>query len=81
MTKRNSFSREFKLEAVRLLEQGDKDVSVLARELGVPRNRLYKWREEIKESKGPGSIYPKYPAWLLLPRGLGYINNSHEEAE
>lgn len=49
MTKRNSFSREFKLEAVRLLEQGDKDVSVLARELGVPRNRLYKWREEIKK--------------------------------
>ena len=49
MTKRNSFSREFKLEAVRLLEQGDKEASVLARELGVPRNRLYKWREEIKK--------------------------------
>lgn len=49
MTKRNSFSREFKLEAVRLLEQGDKNASVLARELGVPRNRLYKWREEIKQ--------------------------------
>lgn len=49
MTKRNSFTREFKLEAVRLLEQGDKNVSVLARELGVPRNRLYKWREEIRK--------------------------------
>ena len=48
MTKRNSFTREFKLEAVRLLEQGDKNASVLARELGVPRNRLYKWREQIK---------------------------------
>ena len=48
MTKANSFTREFKLEAVRLLEQGDKNASVLARELGVPRNRLYKWREEIK---------------------------------
>ena len=48
MTKRTSFTREFKLEAVLLLEQGDKNASVLARELGVPRNRLYKWREEIK---------------------------------
>ena len=42
MTKRNAFTREFQLEAVRLLEQGDNDVSVLARELGVPRNRPYK---------------------------------------
>jgi transposase-like protein len=49
MTKRNSFTREFKLEAVRLLELGDKEASVLARELGVPRNRLYKWRDEIKK--------------------------------
>jgi len=48
MTKRNTFSREFKLEAVRLLDQGDQNASDLARELGVPRNRLYKWRDEIK---------------------------------
>ena len=49
MTKRNSFSREFKIEAVRLLERGDQEASILARELGVPRNRLYKWRDEIKK--------------------------------
>lgn len=45
--KRQQFSREFKLEAVRLLEEGDKPVSELARELGVPRNRLYKWKAEV----------------------------------
>ncbi len=50
MTKRNSFSRDFKREAVRLLELGDKKASELARELGVPRNRLYKWREEIRKN-------------------------------
>ena len=50
MTKRNSFSRDFKREAVRLLELGDKKTSDLARELGVPRNRLYKWREEIRKN-------------------------------
>lgn len=49
MTKQNSFSREFKLEAVRLLELGERNAADLARELGVPRNRLYKWREEIKD--------------------------------
>jgi len=47
MVKRRVFSREFKREAVRLLEQGDKAASDLARELGVARNRLYKWQQEI----------------------------------
>ena len=45
--KRQRFSREFKREAVRLLEKGDKPVSALARELGVSRNRLYKWKAEV----------------------------------
>lgn len=45
---RQTFSPEFKREAVRLLEQGDKDGSQLARELGVKRNQLYKWQVEIR---------------------------------
>lgn len=44
---RQRFTAEFKREAVRLLERGDKPVSQLALELGVPRNRLYKWRDAI----------------------------------
>ncbi len=47
MTKRRRFTREFKLEAVRLLESGEKKPADLARELAVPRNRLYKWREAL----------------------------------
>ncbi len=57
MTKRNTFSREFKIEAVRLLEQGDKKASDLARELGIARNKLYKWREELK-SKDVETAFP-----------------------
>lgn len=37
---RQGFTAEFKREAVRLLEQGDKPVTQLSVELGVPRNRL-----------------------------------------
>ena len=59
MAKRKTFSREFKLEAIRLMESGDKKSSDLARELGVPRNRLYKWREQLQAKDGaaafPGS--------------------------
>ena len=58
--KRKRFTREFKLEALRLLEQRDKSGATLARELGVRRNQLYKWRREVQlrgeqeAFKGPG---------------------------
>ena len=42
MKKRKQFTREFKLEAVRLLEEGDKPPAELARELGVRRNQAGK---------------------------------------
>jgi len=45
MRKRAYFTREFKLEAVRLLEEGKKPASDIARELGVRRNQLYKWKD------------------------------------
>jgi len=46
---RQTFSPEFKREAVRLLEQGHKESSQLARELGVRRNQLYKWKNEVDQ--------------------------------
>ena len=57
---RTRFNKEFKLEAVRLLELGQKPVTQLALELGVARNQLYKWQEQLKKSgndsafRGPG---------------------------
>lgn len=44
---RSTFSPEFKREAVRLLELGEKEGSQIARELGIKRNQLYKWKDEI----------------------------------
>lgn len=57
MKKRRSFTREFKLEAVRLLDAGDKKPAELAHELGIPRNKLYKWHEELK-AKDPEAAFP-----------------------
>ncbi len=57
MPKRNTFSREFKLEAIRLMEVGDKKPAELARELGVPRNKLYLWREEL-QAKDRDTAFP-----------------------
>ncbi len=56
-SKRKSFTKEFKVEAVRLLELGEKSAAELARELGVRRNQLYKWQEQLakhQEAAFPG---------------------------
>jgi len=47
MGERKRFSKEFKEEAIRLLETTDKSAAELARELGVRRNQLYKWKEQV----------------------------------
>ena len=39
-------TKEFKLEAIRLLNAKEKPVAEIARELGVKRTLLYRWREE-----------------------------------
>lgn len=49
---RQRFSAEFKREAVRLLESGQKPATQLALELGVARNRLYKWQAQCKANGG-----------------------------
>jgi transposase-like protein len=56
MSKRKSFSAEFKLEAVRALTSG-KPAAELARELGVPRNQLYQWRSKY-QSSGTQDAFP-----------------------
>jgi transposase len=42
-------TKEFKAEAMKLLGAGDKPVSELARELGVKRTLLYRWRDQLRE--------------------------------
>ncbi|NOR70241.1 MAG: transposase [Methylomarinum sp.] len=46
-----TYTREFKIEAVRLMNESDKPSSELAAELGIRRNQLYKWKEQL-ENKG-----------------------------
>lgn len=52
---RQRYNREFKLEAVRLLELGQKPATQLALELGIRRNLLYKWQRELR-GKGEGAF-------------------------
>ena len=55
MTKRNSYSKEFKLEALRQLELGERPGAEIARDLGIRRNLLYKWQEQLS-NHGDGAF-------------------------
>ena len=52
------FSKEFKIEAVRLAEESDKPVTQIARELGLRQNQIYKWKKQLEaqgETAFPGT--------------------------
>lgn len=53
------YSKEFKCEAIRLLNERNKPISEIAVELGVKRTLLYRWRDQLnhkgdKAFSGPG---------------------------
>lgn len=50
MVKRQRFTAEFKREAVRLLDAGERPASEVAIDLGIRRNQLYKWKAELMRS-------------------------------
>lgn len=48
------YSREFKLEAVRLASLGEKSKAEIARELGIRVNQLRQWRLDFEEEARTG---------------------------
>lgn len=84
MQKRKTFSREFKREAVRLLEQGDKSGADLACELGIKRNQLYKWKEQLSakgEAAFPGHGRPANDKDAEIARLKGELERVREERD
>lgn len=51
MTKRNTFSREFKINTVKMITEEGKSVSEVSRELDVSKNTLYLWKKKYTEDK------------------------------
>lgn len=46
------YTKEFKLEALRLMEESERPSSEIAMELGIRRNQLYKWKEQLEKNGG-----------------------------
>ncbi len=56
ITKRKSYTREFKVETVKLVTDGDAHVSVIARDMGIHPNTLYNWIQQF--SAKPEEAFP-----------------------
>ena len=65
--RRRSFSREFKLEAVRLVTEGGLSLSKAARDLGVGESVLGRWKKQLAED--PEEAFP----------GKGHLKSQDEE--
>ena len=68
---RRHFTQEFKLEAVRLAEGGDRPLNELAHELGIRPNVLRQWRRQAEARAGR-------PADDIFP-GHGRLPSRDEE--
>ncbi len=49
MTHRRKFDKQFKIDAVNLLESSGKTATAIAEDLGIPKDALCRWRRELKE--------------------------------
>lgn len=47
MAKRKKFTSDFKQDAVKMMLHSNKAPADIARELGIHRNQLYKWKEKF----------------------------------
>lgn len=64
---RRSFSREFKLEAVRLVTEGGLSLAQASRDLGVQESVLGRWKKQLAED--PEEAFP----------GKGHLKSQDEE--
>lgn len=56
--KRKRYSREFKQESLRLVDESGKPVSQVARELGIRADLLYSWKSRRAAARNPEQAFP-----------------------
>lgn len=56
--KRKKYSKQFKLAAIQMYENGEKSMAKVERELGITVGLLAKWREELLQAKDEKDAFP-----------------------
>lgn len=57
-TIRKKYSKAFKLEAIRLYENGERTITEIERELGITTGLLWKWKENLKKQPKKEEAFP-----------------------
>ena len=83
MKTRRKYSREFKLEAVRLAETSEKSDSQIERDLGISRGCLYRWRAAIASEgeqafPGQGRLGPEQEELRQLKREVEILRQERD---
>lgn len=82
-TPRRHFDRQFKLDAVQLLEESGKPVAEVARDLGVRDTVLHRWKRELSpkaDGKPSGSLgkTPEQQELEALRKKLAQVEEERE---
>ena len=78
---RRRFSREFKVEAVRLANQEGVPISQIARDLGVGDGILRRWKQQYEEDPthafgGSGRVAPRDEELVRVKRELARVKQT-----
>lgn len=85
--KRRQFTREFKLEAVRMIASGERKLEELARDLGVRSANIRDWQRQAEgrvgltneeEGSGPGMLTSKDEELRELRRQLEEVTQERD---
>ena len=78
---RKRYSKEFKLEAVRMLEAGDRTGQQIEVDLGIGSGQVYKWRKELGASGQrafPGNGTPRDEELVRLRKELARVSEERD---
>ena len=83
LEKRRIYTRDFKIEAVRLLETSGKSGHEIEDDLGIGRGQVYRWRKQLGEENGsirafPGTGKPRDEELVRLKRELTIVREERD---
>jgi transposase len=55
---RRHFDQQFKVDAVRVLSESGKTVAEVARELGIGRSELQRWKKQLGSGRSASEAFP-----------------------
>ena len=81
--KRKKYDRQFKIDAVNLVVNGERSVSEVARDLGIEPNMLHRWKQKLTKEgaesfPGKGRLSPHEEELRRLRRELEQVKEDRE---